>query len=89
MDIVSLINSLGARIDVDYKKVGGLHHWRIGRVGGSLYVKKARVAKIVTRYKREPVETVAAPVLQLTGPSADRVSLALARMGQSTVMRDA
>lgn len=24
-----------------YKKVGGLHHWKIGRFGGSFYVKQA------------------------------------------------
>lgn len=24
-----------------YKKVGGLHHWKIGRFGGSFYVAKA------------------------------------------------
>ena len=23
-----------------YKKIGGLHHWRIGRVGGSFYFAK-------------------------------------------------
>lgn len=24
-----------------YRKVGGLHHWRIGRVGGSFYLRKS------------------------------------------------
>lgn len=24
-----------------YKKVGGLHHWKIGRFGGSFYMKAA------------------------------------------------
>lgn len=30
-----------------YRKVGGLHHWRIGRLGGSFYMKgrEARDAK--------------------------------------------
>lgn len=24
-----------------YKKVGGLHHWKIGRLGGSFYLKQS------------------------------------------------
>jgi hypothetical protein len=82
------INAVGAWLETNcsFKKVGGLYHWRIGRVGGSVYIKKARVAKIVTKYKREVEAKVDAPVLQLTGPSADRVSLALARIGRSTNM---
>lgn len=23
-----------------YRKVGGLHHWRVGRLGGSFYIAK-------------------------------------------------
>lgn len=26
-----------------YRKIGGLHHWRIGRLGGSFYIKRAVV----------------------------------------------
>ena len=25
-----------------YRKVGGLHHWRVGRLGGSFYIAKRR-----------------------------------------------
>lgn len=25
---------------VAYRKVGGLHHWRFGRLGGSVYLKR-------------------------------------------------
>ena len=28
---------------MSYRKVGGLHHWRVGRVGGSFYIKRAVV----------------------------------------------
>jgi hypothetical protein len=24
--------------NLSYRKVGGLHHWRIGRLGGSFYI---------------------------------------------------
>lgn len=24
---------------ISYKKVGGLHHWKLGRLGGSFYLK--------------------------------------------------
>lgn len=26
----------------NYRKVGGLHHWRIGRLGGSFYIARRR-----------------------------------------------
>lgn len=74
------IETIGAFLEehVVFKKVGGLYHWRIGRIGGSFYMKKKSVAKIVTRYKADPTP-ITAP-LQITGPSADRVSLAMARI---------
>jgi len=40
-DLLSLIH---------YKKVGGMHHWRLGRFGGSVYIKR----KVAT-YKPEPI----------------------------------
>lgn len=75
------INDLGAFLEqhVDFKKVGGLYHWRIGRLGGSVYLKKAkRVTKIVTPYKREIVraEPVAMPATII---SQDRINLAMRR----------
>lgn len=27
------------------KKVGGLYHWRVGRIGGSFYIARAKVRK--------------------------------------------
>jgi hypothetical protein len=29
------------KMAINYKKVGGMHHWRVGRLGGSVYIKKA------------------------------------------------
>lgn len=82
--MINQINAVGAFLEehTSFKKVGGLYHWRIGRIGGSLYVKKARVAKIVTKYKREVAPVVAVAPLMLEGPSADRRALALARTRQ-------
>ena len=31
-----------ARSLVSLRKVGGLHHWRVGKLGGSFYIAKAR-----------------------------------------------
>lgn len=25
---------------VRYRKIGGLHHWRVGRIGGSVYFRR-------------------------------------------------
>lgn len=31
---------LPASLSVSCRKVGGLYHWRVGRLGGSLYLKR-------------------------------------------------
>lgn len=35
-----------------YRKVGGLHHWRIGRLGGSFYLKRLSTMAEVERQMR-------------------------------------
>ena len=52
---------LNLDLDVDYKKVGGLHHWRIGRLGGSVYIKKAKVSPKRIAPKADDVVLVAEP----------------------------
>lgn len=38
MAIGILVSNLPDSWLPSYRKVGGLHHWRVGRVGGSLYI---------------------------------------------------
>jgi hypothetical protein len=52
-----------------FRKVGGLYHWRVGRLGGSFYVAKSRVpdaldspaAHMVTRFSPLPVKPASEP----------------------------
>jgi len=32
-----------------YKKVGGMHHWRLGRLGGSFYIAKTAKKPVKNR----------------------------------------
>jgi hypothetical protein len=50
MIVVGTVASYGIALElakfsfppVTVRKVGGLYHWRIGRIGGSIYVAKVR-----------------------------------------------
>lgn len=66
-------------------RVGGLYHWRIGRLGGSVYFKKAprkaRVSKLllaidhIREISRKPVAPVV--IEPVTAPSKNRIDFAM------------
>ncbi len=59
-----------------FKKVGGLYHWRIGRLGGSFYWKKA--ARKVRRVKVVDIPLTTYEPVDLRGmPSAERLAFAM------------
>lgn len=88
--IETLILSIAAWLeahDVRLYRVGGLYHWRIGRIGGSIYVKRStrvsRASRLVEASKaarawlteeRKPVELPIEPVASAT---ADRIAFAM------------
>jgi hypothetical protein len=49
---------------ISLKKVGGLYHWRVGNLGGSIYVKRdaARRATKPVKYVAPAQEKLAEPI---------------------------
>lgn len=59
---------------VSWRKVGGLHHWRLGRLGGSFYIARKPVpsgldsphAVMVTRFSPLPAKPASEPRKRLS-----------------------
>lgn len=68
------VTSFDLRSLVSVKRVGVMYHWRVGRIGGSLYVKKAPI-------KPAKVQ-VAEPATRALIPDA-RMALAVRRLNRA------
>lgn len=54
---VDALTTIDLSTIVSHKKVGAMHHWRIGRLGGSLYIKR-KPAPVQVHKPFEPACTV-------------------------------